>query len=533
MDQEQPQQPQQTQTPTPSTTTTTTANTASSTVTTSQITAPSSQPPQQQQQTPPTPSTPSSTTIPTSTPTTNTPNPNPSPSPSPAPPSRPTSLTPPPPRPTSFSRPWQPPQQHFSHFSSLPSSSSATPSTSASPPIPSPPRGGIAIGVPAPRPTASSPQPSPPFSSSFGQPFGGLGRSGVNVRPPAIQGMGVMGSLGSSSQMRPAGISVQHHQPRPVQQSSLRPPPSSPSSQSPGTQNFQGQGLMRVSQVGSPGSSSPNTSQSVQSFNQPWLSSGSQGKPPLPPPSTYRPQMNTPSMQQRSHIPQQHSPLSTNLQQQHLSSVQSQQSKPSHQLPDHYGQQFSSPRVPQSSPHQQQITRPPGSATQKPSSLALVQPNAVQTGNQSKIAGTESDEFGNRILTKRSIQELVNQIDPSERLDPDVEDILVDIAEDFVESITMFGCSLAKHRKSDTLEAKDILVHLERNWNMTLPGFSGDEIKTFRKPLVCDIHKERLAAIKKSVMATEVASARTTGGQTAASAKGNLGKMPANIIGST
>lgn len=175
-------------------------------------------------------------------------------------------------------------------------------------------------------------------------------------------------------------------------------------------QNFQGQGLMRVSQVGSPGSSSPNTSQGVQSFNQPWLSSGSQGKPPLPPPSTYRPQMNTPSMQQRSHIPQQHSPLSTNLQQQHLSSVQPQQSKPSHQLPDHYGQQFSSPRVPQSSPHQQQITRPPGSATQKPSSLALVQPNAVQTGNQSKIAGTESDEFGNRILTKRSIQELVNQV---------------------------------------------------------------------------------------------------------------------------
>lgn len=163
----------------------------------------------------------------------------------------------------------------------------------------------------------------------------------------------------------------------------------------------------------------------------------------------------------------------------------------------------------------------------------MVQPNTVQPGNQSKIASAESDEFGNRILTKRSIHELVNQIDPSERLDPDVEDILVDIAEDFVESITTFGCSLAKHRKSDTLEAKDILVHLERNWNMTLPGFSSDEIKTYRKPLVSDIHKERLAAIKKSVMATEVASARTTGAQATASAKGNLGKMPANIIGST
>lgn len=106
------------------------------------------------------------------------------------------------------------------------------------------------------------------------------------------------------------------------------------------------------------------------------------------------------------------------------------------------------------------------------------------------------EEPCSRILSKRSIGKLVNQIDPSERLDPEVEDILVDLAEEFVESITTFGCSLAKHRKSTTLEAKDILLHLEKNWNLTLPGFGSDEIKIFRKPLTNDTHRERLAAVK-------------------------------------
>lgn len=158
-----------------------------------------------------------------------------------------------------------------------------------------------------------------------------------------------------------------------------------------------------------------------------------------------------------------------------------------------------------------------------------MQTNTVQSGPQNKTAITETDESCDRILSKRSIHELVSQVDPLEKLDPEVEEILVDIAEDFVDSITTFGCSLAKHRKSTTLEAKDILLHLERNWNMTLPGFGGDEIKSFRKPLINDVHKERLAAIKKSIVATETAT-KISAGQAAGNAKGNLAKTPGTSL---
>ncbi|KAK3018473.1 hypothetical protein RJ639_004133, partial [Escallonia herrerae] len=292
--------------------------------------------------------------------------------------------------------------------------------------------------------------------------------------------------------------------------------------------SFQGHGLLRASSVGSPGSPSPSTLQNSQP-HQPWLAPGSQGKPPLP----NRPQINPQSLPQRSHIPLQNQHATPTSQQQQISS--SQQPQPpslSHQPQEHYGPKFQPSRIQQSSPLQQQITRTLGIGNQKSSSQAMLQTSAVLPGPSNRAASAETGESSNRILTKRSIQELVTQVDPFERLDPEVEDILVDIAEEFVDSITTFGCSLAKHRKSNTLEAKDILLHLERNWNMTLPGFGGDEIKSYKKPSASDIHRERLAAIKKSIVAAETTNMKSSAVQAAGNAKGNLAKVPANMIAS-
>jgi len=49
------------------------------------------------------------------------------------------------------------------------------------------------------------------------------------------------------------------------------------------------------------------------------------------------------------------------------------------------------------------------------------------------------------------------------------------IAEEFVESVTDFSCKLAKHRKSNMLEVKDVKLYLERNWNIKVPGFETPE----------------------------------------------------------
>ncbi|KAJ2446451.1 Transcription initiation factor TFIID subunit 12 [Coemansia sp. RSA 2424] len=104
-------------------------------------------------------------------------------------------------------------------------------------------------------------------------------------------------------------------------------------------------------------------------------------------------------------------------------------------------------------------------------------------------------DTGSRILSKRKIQQLVSEIDPTERLEPEVEDILCDIADEFIESVTSFACNLAKHRKSDTLEAKDLQLHLERNWNIRIPGFASEEIRSVRKTTVPQTHQEKISAI--------------------------------------
>jgi len=78
---------------------------------------------------------------------------------------------------------------------------------------------------------------------------------------------------------------------------------------------------------------------------------------------------------------------------------------------------------------------------------------------------------------RRSIQDLVSSVDPNVKIDMEVEELLLTIADEFIDSVTNFGCRLAKHRGGDTLEVRDLQLHLERNHNIRIPGFASDETR--------------------------------------------------------
>ncbi|KAK0137413.1 Transcription initiation factor TFIID subunit 12 [Merluccius polli] len=104
-------------------------------------------------------------------------------------------------------------------------------------------------------------------------------------------------------------------------------------------------------------------------------------------------------------------------------------------------------------------------------------------------AGRASPEVS-QVLTKKKLQDLVREIDPNEQLDEDVEEMLLQIADDFIESVVTAACQLARHRKSNTLEVKDVQLHLERQWNMWIPGYGSEEIRPFKKACTTEAHKQ-------------------------------------------
>lgn len=90
------------------------------------------------------------------------------------------------------------------------------------------------------------------------------------------------------------------------------------------------------------------------------------------------------------------------------------------------------------------------------------------------------------MLTKRKLNELITRIsvdqgDVKTSVDNDVEDLFMDLADEFVTNVMEFSCSLAKHRKLDKVDVKDVQLHLERNWGIKVPGYMNDEIRPARK----------------------------------------------------
>ncbi|KAJ4293018.1 Transcription initiation factor TFIID subunit 12 [Collariella sp. IMI 366227] len=115
---------------------------------------------------------------------------------------------------------------------------------------------------------------------------------------------------------------------------------------------------------------------------------------------------------------------------------------------------------------------------------------------------------GERILNKKKLDELVRQVcggtpegQEGNLLTPEVEEVsnisflhhtlfhklltqtqsVLNMADSFVDSVLHQACRNSKERGSKVLEIRDLQLVLERTYNIRIPGYSSEELRTVRK----------------------------------------------------
>ncbi|KAF4340010.1 transcription initiation factor TFIID subunit 12 [Fusarium beomiforme] len=105
-----------------------------------------------------------------------------------------------------------------------------------------------------------------------------------------------------------------------------------------------------------------------------------------------------------------------------------------------------------------------------------------------RIPAYNHEAEGDHVLSKKKLDELVRQVcgGPAEGQDgnlltPEVEENILNMADSFVDSVLHAACRNSKERGSKVLEIRDIQLVLERTYNIRVPGYSSDELRTVRK----------------------------------------------------
>lgn len=83
----------------------------------------------------------------------------------------------------------------------------------------------------------------------------------------------------------------------------------------------------------------------------------------------------------------------------------------------------------------------------------------------------------------------------------------MDVADEFVDNVATAACQLAKIRGSNTLELRDVQLIMERNYNIRVPGFASDELRTVKRIVPTPAWTQKMSAVQ----AAKVASGKTDG----------------------
>jgi transcription initiation factor TFIID subunit 12 len=75
---------------------------------------------------------------------------------------------------------------------------------------------------------------------------------------------------------------------------------------------------------------------------------------------------------------------------------------------------------------------------------------------------------------------------------------MMEVSDEFIESVLQQSCKIARHRKAQMLELRDVQLHLERNWNIRVPGYSTEDLKNPKKHTPSQTHTGKVGAVNQA-----------------------------------
>lgn len=99
------------------------------------------------------------------------------------------------------------------------------------------------------------------------------------------------------------------------------------------------------------------------------------------------------------------------------------------------------------------------------------------------------------VAREYTITDLLHKIDPSANLDPLAEDLILDIADDFIDTIVRMAADAALNRKSKTLAPEDVSYVIERKFGDTSLNGKKD-IQRQSDFIPNEAHQKRIKALR-------------------------------------
>jgi transcription initiation factor TFIID subunit 12 len=100
------------------------------------------------------------------------------------------------------------------------------------------------------------------------------------------------------------------------------------------------------------------------------------------------------------------------------------------------------------------------------------------------------------VAREYNISDLLHKIDPSASIDPLAEELVLDIADDFIDSIVTLAAESARIRGSQVLQAEDVNYVIQRKFGALGGAAGAGEVPHRLDFIPNDAHMRRLKAVQ-------------------------------------